>query len=138
MVTMMEECLILKEMFAVFAQNAEIIIGNGTKINGATQLIAMNKIEIGDNCYIAQGVIIRDNDGHKLSTNESLPEMNCLPVKIGNHCWLGQRAMVMKGVTICDNVVIAAGAVVTKEIEQGTLAAGVPAKTIFSKIFWEE
>ena len=122
----------------LFAQNAEIIIGNGTKINGTTQLIALNKIEIGEDCYIAQGVIIRDNDGHKLSINESAPEMNCLPVKIGNHCWLGQRTMVLKGATIFDNVVIAAGAVVTKDIEQGTLAGGVPAKTIFSKIMWEE
>ena len=121
----------------LFAQNAEIIIGNGTKINGASQLIAMNKIEIGEGCYIAQGVIIRDNDGHKLSTDETPPEMNCLPIKIGNHCWLGQRAMIMKGTTICDDVVIAAGAIVTKDIEQGTLAGGVPAKTIFSKIVWE-
>ena len=121
----------------LFARNAEIIIGNGTKINGSTQLIALNKIEIGDDCYIAQGVIIRDNDGHKLSTDETPPVMNCLPIRIGNHCWLGQRAMVMKGATICDDVVIAAGAVVTKDIEQGTLAGGVPAKTIFSKIVWK-
>lgn len=122
----------------VFAQNAEIIIGNGTKINGTTQIVALNKIEIGDDCYIAQGVIIRDNDGHKLSDDETPPEMNCLPVKIGNHCWLGQRAMVLKGASIADNVVIAAGAIVTKDIEQGTLAGGVPAKTIFSKVVWEE
>jgi len=122
----------------VFAKNAEVIIGNGTKINGTTQIVGLNKIEIGDNCYIAQGVIIRDNDGHKLSTNDFPPEMICLPVKIGDHCWLGQRAMVLKGASIADNVVIAAGAVVTKDIEQGALAGGVPAKTIFSKVVWEE
>lgn len=122
----------------LFAQNAEIIIGNGTLINGTTQLIAMNKIEIGEGCFVAQGVIIRDNDGHKLSTDGTPPELICLPIKIGNHCWLGQRAMVMKGVTISDNAVIAAGAVVTKDVGQGTLAGGIPAKTIFSKIAWEE
>jgi acetyltransferase-like isoleucine patch superfamily enzyme len=122
----------------LFAQNAEIIIGNGTKINGTAQIVALNKIEIGDDCYIAQGVIIRDNDGHKLSADETPPEMNCLPVKIGNHCWLGQRAMVLKGISIADNVVIAAGAIVTKDIEQGILAGGMPAKTIFSKVVWEE
>jgi acetyltransferase-like isoleucine patch superfamily enzyme len=121
----------------LFAQNAEIVIGNGTKINGTTQLSALNKIEIGEECHIAQGVIIRDNDGHKLSTDESTPELTSLPVKIGDHCWLGQRAMVLKGVTINDNVVIAAGAVVTKDIEQGTLAGGVPAKKIFDKVVWE-
>jgi acetyltransferase-like isoleucine patch superfamily enzyme len=122
----------------VFGKNAEIIIGNGTKINGNSQIIAMNKIEIGEGCLIAQGVIIRDNDGHKLSTDDAPPRLSCMPVKIGNHCWLGQRAMILKGTTICDNVAIAAGALVTKDIEQGTLAGGIPAKTIYGKIVWEE
>lgn len=120
----------------LYANNAEIIIGKGTKINGNTQIIAANKIEIGEGCFIAQGVIIRDNDGHNLSTDESTPEMKRLPIRIGNHCWLGQRSMIMKGVTIGSNSVIAAGAVVTKDIENGTLAGGVPAKTIFRKVLW--
>ena len=122
----------------IFASNAEIVIGNGTKINGNTHLIALNKIEIGEFCNIAQGVIIRDNDGHKLSTDGSAPAMHCLPVSIGNHCWLGQRAMVLKGVTIGSGVVIAAGAVVTRDVEQRALAAGVPARTIFNNVTWED
>jgi acetyltransferase-like isoleucine patch superfamily enzyme len=122
----------------IYGQNAEISIGNGTRINGNSQLIAMNKIEIGEGCFIAQGVIIRDNDGHKLSINNTLPATSYLPVKIGNHCWLGQRAMVLKSVTISDNVVIAAGAIVTKNVEQGFLVGGIPAKSIYTKISWDE
>ncbi len=122
----------------ILANDAEIIIGNGTKINGPSQLIAMNKIEIGGGCFFAQGVIIRDNDGHLLSTNENPPEIECLPVKIGNHCWLGQRSMVLKGATLSDNVVVAAGAVVTKDAEEGALVAGIPAKVIANNISWSE
>ena len=121
----------------IFAQNAEISIGSETKINSLTQIIALNKIEIGSNCLFAQGVLIRDNDGHKLSTNENPPVMNILPVKIGNHCWIGQRAMVLKGVEISDNAVIAAGAIVTKNVSTGTLVGGVPAKVISNKVVWE-
>jgi len=122
----------------ILANDAEIIIGNGTKINGSTQLIAMNKIEIGTGCFFAQGVIVRDNDGHKLSSDENPPDIECLPVIIGNHCWLGQRSMVLKGATLSDNVVVAAGAVVTKDASQGSLIAGIPAKVIANNISWSE
>jgi acetyltransferase-like isoleucine patch superfamily enzyme len=122
----------------IFAKDAEIIIKHGTRINGGVQINAIERIEIGGDCRIAQGVIIRDNDGHRLSTDGGRPEMIRMPVKIGDHCWLGQRAMVLKGVTIGDNAVIAAGAVVTKDVPAGTLAGGVPAKTIYDRIDWED
>jgi len=122
----------------LYAKDAEIIIRNGAKINGPSQIIALNRIEIGENGYIAQGVIVRDNDGHRISTGESTPEMKCLPVKIGNHCWLGQRVMVLKGSTIGDNCVVAAGAVVTKDMDAGTLSGGMPAKMIYNDIHWAD
>lgn len=122
----------------VYAKDAEIVIGNGTLINGNVQINAIERIEIGGDCRIAQGVIIRDNDGHRLSTDGSQPEMYRRQVKIGNHCWLGQRAMVLKGVTIGDNAVIAAGAVVTRDVAPGSLAGGVPAKTMYDSVVWED
>ena len=54
------------------------------------------------------------------------------PVKIGNHVWIGTRAIIMKGVTIGDGAIIAAGAVVTKDIPDGSVVGGVPAKVIGS------
>jgi len=122
----------------IFAKDAEIIIGHGTKINGGVQINAIERIEIGGDCRITQGVIIRDNDGHRISTDGRCPEMIRVPVKIGDHCWLGQRAMILKGVTIGDYAVIAAGAVVTKDVPAGSLAAGVPGKTIYDHVEWED
>jgi acetyltransferase-like isoleucine patch superfamily enzyme len=122
----------------IFAINAEISIGDHTKINGGTQIIALNKIEIGSNCFFAQGVLIRDNDGHKLSFDGKPPVMNIQPIKIGNHCWIGQRAMLLKGTEIGDNAIIAAGAIVTKNVSKGTLVGGVPAKIISERVVWEE
>lgn len=52
------------------------------------------------------------------------------PVKIGNNVWIGGRAVIVPGVTIGDNAVIAAGAVVTKDVPAGAVVGGNPAKII--------
>ncbi|HTA81618.1 MAG TPA: acyltransferase [Bacteroidia bacterium] len=117
--------------------NAKIVIKHGTAINGGTQIIALSDIEIGQNCMIAQGVIIRDNDGHKLSTEANAEvDMGIEKVRIGNHCWLGQRSMILKDVILQDNVIVAAGAVVTKSVDANNLVAGVPAKILKENVKW--
>src|ERR1700722_10802212 len=121
----------------ISAINARVCIKDGTIINGDTHIIALKDIEIGQNCLIAQGVIIRDNDGHKLSTEVGVEaDMGIDKVQIGNHCWLGQKAMILKGVILHDNVVVAAGAVVAKSVEENKLVAGVPAKVIKENVKW--
>lgn len=55
---------------------------------------------------------------------------------IGNHVWLGQRVIIGKGVKIGENSVIGAGAIVTRDIPEGCVAAGVPAKVIRRDISW--
>lgn len=57
-------------------------------------------------------------------------EAKFLPIKIGHHCWVGTGAMVLQGVTIGDGAVVAAGAVVTKDIPSNEVWGGVPAKFI--------
>ena len=59
------------------------------------------------------------------------------PIKIGNHVWIGINATILKGVTIGDGAIIAAGAVVNKDVEENSLVGGVPAKVIKKNIFWE-
>jgi acetyltransferase-like isoleucine patch superfamily enzyme len=56
--------------------------------------------------------------------------LEALPVTIGAGVWVGARAMIMPGVTIGDGAVIAAGAVVTKDVPPNTLVAGVPARIV--------
>jgi acetyltransferase-like isoleucine patch superfamily enzyme len=121
----------------IYGLNARIVIKNGTIVNGGSQIIALKEIEIGEDCLLAQGVIIRDNDGHKLSTKpgeEASKEIE--KVNIGNHCWLGQRTMILKGVVLQDNIIVAAGAVVAKSVEANNLVAGVPAKVIKENVKW--
>jgi len=112
---------------------AEIVIGNGNAFNNNVSLICMGKISMGDNCLMGDQVLIYDCDWHEidpLHRNRSVGPIR--PVTIGNNVWLGSRVMVLKGVTIGDNSVIAAASVVTKPIPANCLAVGNPAQIIRS------
>ena len=113
-----------------------VTIKNNTAINGFSKIICKSEIEIGENCVIAQGVVIRDDDGHKHGKIGGELTNTPKPVKIGNNCWIGQNASILKGVILNDGCIVAAGAVVSKSVESNTIVAGVPAKKIAENSEW--
>ena len=121
----------------IYAINAHIIIRNNTKINGGVEIVSLKKIDIGEDCLFAEGIIVRDNDGHKFGTAGNVSdELENKEIKIGNHCWIGQRAMILKGVTLADNVIVGAGAVVAGNFPSSVAVAGIPAKIIKENVSW--
>lgn len=115
-------------------KTARIIIEDNVGMNG-TSIIARSKtILIGKGTIIAPNVLIMDLDGHPLWPPEnriSNPAIeNDSDVIIGKNVWIGNRCMILKGVSIGNNSVIAAGSVVTKDIPANVLAGGIPAKII--------
>lgn len=115
-------------------KNARLIFGSGY-INNNLTLHCFEQIEIGEDVAIAEHVIIRDSDNHIITKND-----DCImtkPIRIGNHVWIGIRAIILKGVTIGDGAIIAAGAVVTRDVPPCCLAAGVPARVIKENVLWE-
>lgn len=111
-------------------------LGRDTFINENTRITAYQKIIIGDGCWIAWDVNIIDTDFHSISINGDTGE-TVKTVRIGNRVWIGARALILKGVTIGDGAVIAAGSVVTGDIPAGCLAAGVPARVIRERVTWK-
>lgn len=110
-------------------------IGNNSFINPNSIIFAHCEISIGDNCAISWNCQIMDSDIHSMVVDGTvLP--NYSPIKIGHKVWIGSGCKILKGVTIGDGAVIAAGAIVTTNIPAGTLAAGVPAKVIKKNIIW--
>lgn len=107
---------------------ATISIGQNTFINTGTIITARSLIQIGQNCQIANQVILMDNDFHGVDSRDVAPTKEA--IIIGDNVWLATRVIVLKGVTIGDGCVIAAGAVVTKDIPPYSLAGGVPCKII--------
>jgi Acetyltransferase (isoleucine patch superfamily) len=99
------------------------IICPGTRISSATA------VTLGDDCMVAQNVLITDSDWHDLY-DRSLSIGNTEAVKIGKNVWIGDSAIIGKGVTIGDNAVIGAGSIVVKDIPADAIAAGNPAAVI--------
>lgn len=114
-----------------------IKIGENTYINGGVfQALNDSYIKIGKNCLISYDVKMRtDTHIHKaldIPISEQGHEFS--NIVIGNNVWIGEGAYIMPGVEIGDGAIIGAHAVVTKNVEQNTIVAGVPAKVIRTRL----
>lgn len=108
-----------------------IEIGNHNYFNKNIMLDACGKIEIGNYNMFGPDIYITDSNhtfGEGVSPQSS--PMQRGKVKIGNHCWIGAKAIILKDVELGDYCVVAAGAVVTKSFPKGSIIAGVPARKI--------
>ena len=105
-----------------------ITIGENVFINSSCHFQDQGGIEIGDGCQIGHNVVIATVN-HAL--DPKLDRKNEYhPVKLGKRVWIGSNATILPGVTIGDFAVVAAGAVVTKDVEAYSVVGGVPAKLI--------
>lgn len=91
--------------------------------------MAAESIVIGDACMIAHGVYISDADWHGIY-DRAEPVGNTKPVVLEDNVWIGDSAIICKGVTIGENSIIGAGAVVTKNVPPNSIFAGNPAKLV--------
>lgn len=103
-----------------------VVIGNRTRIQSHTFICEL--VTIGEDCFIAHGVMFT-NDLFKEGGPSGNDKSKWGETKIGNHVSIGSNATLLP-VTICDHVVIGAGAVVTKNITESGIYAGNPAKKI--------
>ena len=114
-------------------KEAKINIGNNVGISGAT-IYARNGISIGDNTLIGGNVKIFDNDFHPIEVEaRNIDDKNAIrtrEVVIGNDCFIGCNALILKGTQIGNGSVVGAGSVVCGEFPGGVVIAGNPAKVI--------
>ena len=126
-------------------ENATVTIGDFTLVNGAL-LMAEERIEIGAHCLISWNVGIADCDFHPLEVaarrrdtvalapffegRPPRPEIASAPIIIADNVWIAMNATILKGVTIGENSVVAAGAVVTKNVPANVVVAGNPAVVV--------
>lgn len=105
-------------------------VGKNVFINSGCRFQDQGGITIGDGALIGHNVVLctlnHDFDPKKRGT--TIPS----PIIIGKNVWIGANVTIVPGVTVGDNAIIAAGAVVTKDVEKDTIVGGVPAKTIKS------
>ena len=110
----------------------DVIVGDHTRIGLHNTVIG--PVTIGSHVNLAQGIVVtalnHNFENPKLRIDEQ--GVSTQPVTIGDDVWIGANAVILPGVAIGSHVVVAAGAVVTKDVPSHTLVAGVPAKVIKS------
>lgn len=109
--------------------SGEIIIGDYVLISPGCRLSACESIVIEDSVMMANGVYITDSDWHGLYNRVDRPKTKT-PVRIKKNAWLGDGAIILKGVTVGENSIVAAGAVVSKDVPENVIVAGNPAKVV--------
>ena len=105
-----------------------ITVGSGVFINSGCCFQDQGGIEIGSGTLIGQQVVLATL--HHSFDPDRRADMLPSPIRIGKNVWIGAHATVLPGVAVGDNAVIAAGAVVTKNVPENAVVAGVPAKVI--------
>ena len=106
-----------------------IRVGDGVYINRFTVLDAAQSIEVGAHTMIGPHCYLTDHDhGTQPGTLMRDQEPVFAPLVIGCNVWIGAGVMLLKGVTVGDDAVIGAGAVVTRDVAPGARVAGVPAR----------
>jgi acetyltransferase-like isoleucine patch superfamily enzyme len=125
--------------------NGRVRVGDFTLLNGAL-VMCEERIDIGSSCLVSWNVGIADSDFHPLDPAQRLidaqalapflkdrpprPTLKTAPVIISDNVWIGMNAIILKGVTIGENSVVAAGSVVTKSVPANTVVAGNPAAPV--------
>lgn len=115
-ITFGKKCNILSHNFIGVRDTGLLNINSGIFINRNCQIIAHEKITIGENTCIGPNTVILDHN-HKIGINGfEKKKFETAPIIIGKNVWIGANVVILKGVTIGDNSVIAAGSVITKNV----------------------
>lgn len=96
-------------------------------------------IIIGDDCLFSSEIAVRSGDSHSILNGNGKRINEAQDVIVGNHVWVGYRALITKGTVIPDNTVVGTGAIVTGTFDKGNIIlAGVPARVVKEDINWDK
>jgi acetyltransferase-like isoleucine patch superfamily enzyme len=107
------------------APDAWLTVGDRVVFDGDVRIACNQRVTVGDDVRFGWGVTVMDSDFHSIDG-----ERGTMPVTIMPGVWVGVDAKILKGVTVGEGAIIAAGAVVTCDVPARTLVGGVPARVI--------
>lgn len=124
--------------------HGKIVMGDNTRLGCGSVIRCVDKVFIGSYTAIADNVVITDNGNHpidpifrrKMKLDPLDGDMRMwkhsehAPIIIGENVWVGENSRIQRGVSIGDNAIIAAGAIVTKDVPANSIVAGIPARII--------
>ncbi len=116
----------------VRVHEGEVHVGAKTVIGQECTISAFRHVSIGRECVVADRVMLIDFDHGMVEVERPIRLQGIYKraVRVGNNCWIGYGACILRGVTVGDNAVIGTSAVVTKDVPDNAVVAGVPARVI--------
>jgi len=121
------------EAFCVDGNSTRIAIGDDTIIHPFVHIGAAERVVIGRGVLMASHIYITDHD-HDWHDPYDPPVSNrrllVSPVTVGDYVWLGERVMILKGVTVGERSIVGAGSVVTRDVPPLSIAIGAPARVV--------
>jgi acetyltransferase-like isoleucine patch superfamily enzyme len=137
---------VIRGELLIFAHGGKIDIGKSCYIGEGTRIWSAESIKIGDRCFISHNVNIHDTNSHSLDSDLRFKHIETIilsghpkdndfdiqssPVNIHDDVWIGFNAVILKGVTINQGAIVAAGSVVTKDVPPFSVVAGNPAQVV--------
>lgn len=117
-----------------------ITIGSNTTMTRRVQINCQEdnrKIVLGEDCMLANTIVIRTSDSHPIYDKETGERINpAKDVEIGNHVWIAPNSKVMKGAKIGDGAIVGSDTTVSKPVEPNTMVVGRPQKVVKTGIEW--
>ncbi len=140
-----QTCCLSGVRFFMEGDNNSIIIGNNVSVNASKQQpTCLNacegtSIRIDDDCLFSNNIEIHTTDYHVMYNTQHLPTNSPCDVHIGKHCWIGLRAILLKGVVLQENTIVGACSTVTHSVDKSNVViAGNPARIVKNDVFWEK
>jgi maltose O-acetyltransferase len=113
-----------------WAQTSQLTLGADTYVNAGCWFEGDGRIDVGEHCLLGPEVLVLTSTHGRGEGGGIARAAEHRPVRIGDRCWIGARATILPGVTIGDDVIVAAGAVVANDCEAAGTYGGVPARRI--------
>lgn len=106
-------------------KDATMTLGRDFNVTGRSTLLCTNRITFGNDCLLSWDLLIMDTDWHKVISITDGGILNpSKPINIGNHVWIGCRSLILKGVNISDNVIVAANSIISRNIDEELVIVG--------------
>lgn len=116
-----------------------IRIGDRTTVESAHFAVTEpdRSIVIGEDCMFSTGIELRTGDSHSIIDNTTQMRINyAKDIHVKNHVWIGANAIILKGVTLGNDSIVGTGSLVTADVPDNCIAAGIPAKVVRENINW--
>lgn len=135
-----EHDCVLKNVDIWISDGGIIEVGHNTHFSGKTHIACIEgkKVHIGERCLFSDTITFRTGDSHSILDSDGKRINKAKDITIGDHVWIGQQVIVLKGATVGSDSIVGTGSLLTgKTYDSNSIIAGAPAKIVKQHVSWD-